>query len=173
MRTVVVLPANNRMQENHHECTTKIERPRPAPTWVVRETVDELLPIVSRIIVQSPKSSVVPDQYKISYIMPSIKRRRLNRNMLQKYRPVSNLTFVSKVLDNITSLKRHYWNSDILCAVDLVVVLVMLDLTAAFDIVDLTILLSRLACKFDGPKIGRNVATAMFKMAAKFNIPVS
>jgi len=109
MRTVIVLPANNRMyQESHNEYTTKIERPRPAPTWLVRETIDELLPIMSRIIVQSPKSSVVPDQYKINYIMPLIKRTRLNLNMLQKYRPVSNLTSVSKPLDNIISLIRHY-----------------------------------------------------------------
>ena len=50
----------------------------PAPTWLVVESVDELLPILSRIITTSLQSSTVPDKFKIGYISPLIKKPGLN-----------------------------------------------------------------------------------------------
>ena len=46
----------------------------PAPTWLVVESVDELLPMLSRIIITSLQSSTVPDKCKIGYISPLIKK---------------------------------------------------------------------------------------------------
>ena len=143
----------------------------PAPTCLVAESVDELLPMLSRIITTSLHSSTVPDKFKIGYISPLIKKPGLNSESLQNYRPVQNLSFISKVVERVVAkqltshmrennlheqmqsayrqnhstetvlLKVH---SDILSAVDNgCVVLVLLDLTAAFDTIDHGILLSR------------------------------
>ena len=149
----------------------------PAPTWLARESIDELLPILSRIIVQSLQSSVVPDHYKTGHISPIIKKIGQNTELVQNYQPVSNLTFVSKVIecfvvkqlsdhmqDNYlpeqfqSAYRQHHSTEtalikvhcDIMSAVDrgCVVVLVMLELTVAFDTTDHTILLSRLTHRY-------------------------
>ena len=133
--------------------------------------------MLSRIITTSLNSSIVPNKFKIGYISPLMKKPGLNSESLQKYRSVQNLSFLSKVIEHVVAqqltahmcennlheqmqsayrqnhstetalLKVH---SDILSAVDngCVVVLGLLDLTAAFDTIDYGILLSRLRHRF-------------------------
>ena len=75
----------------------------PAHTWLVAESVDELLPMLSRIITTSLHSYTVPDKFKIGYISPLIKKPGLNSESLQNYRPVQNLSFVSKVVERVVA----------------------------------------------------------------------
>ena len=74
-----------------------------APAWLLRELIDELLPILSCIIVQSLQSSVAPDQYKTGHISSLIKKTGVNTELMQHYRSVSNLAFVSKVIERVVA----------------------------------------------------------------------
>lgn len=137
----------------------------PIPTWLLKKCIDVLLPVVTLIVNTSLESSCMPKQYKCAYIRPLLKKSNLDPDVLKNYRPVSNLPFLSKVVEKVVDarLEHHLTvnnlhevsqsaykkyhstetallkvQSDILESLDkgLIAVLVLLDLSAAFDTID-------------------------------------
>ena len=93
-------------------------------------------------------------KHKTSYISPLLKKTGLNPESLQNYRPISNLPFISKVIELnswFSTCKKTTYTTNFsqhtgkIIQCDCVVVLVLLDLTATFKTIDHVILMCNLS----------------------------
>ena len=148
----------------------------PVPTALLKSNLQAALPLVSAVVNKSLQSGQFPLNQKEALIRPLLKKAGLEPT-LKNYRPVSNLSFMSKlieraVVDQLTShidehsliesfqsayRKAHSTEtallrvkSDIMQAIDdgKVTCLLLLDLSAAFDTIDRSMLLKRLEDRF-------------------------
>ena len=70
----------------------------PSPTDLVKDNIDILLQIITKMVNLSLLSGVFPEEWKLALIIPLIKKLGLDL-IFKSYRPVSNLPFVSKVVE--------------------------------------------------------------------------
>ena len=79
------------------------------PTNLVKHCMDDLVPLITLIINESLMSGTVPLQFKEAIVVPILKKHGLDCNTLKNFRPVSNLPFVSKVLEKVvlSQLQEH------------------------------------------------------------------
>ena len=86
---------------------------RPLPTSLLLECLDTVLPTMTSIINDSHRSGVFPSIYKSAIGTPLLMKPSLDANDLKNYRPVSNLSFMSKILEKVvvsqlmSHLNRH------------------------------------------------------------------
>ena len=71
------------------------------PTPLLLECLDSLLPCITAVFNNSLVSGVFPSVYKSALVKPLLKKMSLDRDDLKNYRPGSNLSFLSKVLERI------------------------------------------------------------------------
>ena len=73
----------------------------PIPTWLLKKCVEPLAPYLLHIINTSIETGVVPNTFKEAVVTPLIKKPSLDPENLKNYRPVSNLCFMSKLLEKV------------------------------------------------------------------------
>jgi len=145
----------------------------PMPTRLLKDSVDVLAPYIVELVNRSLTSGTVPSAFKAAHITPLLKKATLDPDDVRSYRPISNLSVMSKLLERLVARQllsyltkfqllpelqsayraKHSTEtavlkvlSDILQALDTgdLAALTLLDLSAAFDTVDHATLLHRL-----------------------------
>ena len=74
----------------------------PVPTNILKDCLDELLPILSTTINLSLESGFFPDIWKESIVTPLLKKQGLDL-VFKNFRPISNLSFVSKLAERVAA----------------------------------------------------------------------
>ena len=138
----------------------------PFPTRLLMSHLYAIVPILQHIVNLCLTTGDFPISCKSSIVIPLIKKPGLDREMLKNYRPVSNRSFLSKVIEKVISIRilGHILDNNIVdsfqsaykraghsCETALLSVyndivttvgkgngsfLVLLDLSAAFDMID-------------------------------------
>ena len=88
----------------------------PIPTSLL-ECLDDILPTLTHIINTSILSGQFPTNMKTAIVSPLLKKCSLDINKLENYRPVSNLSFISKIYEKVVlqQLVDYLNHNNLLC----------------------------------------------------------
>ena len=149
----------------------------PLPTSILKQCLPTLLPTITNIVNLSLFTGVFPKQFKLSSVIPLLKKYNLDKEDLSNYRPISHLSFLSKLTERVVKqrlthhlssngllnsfqsayTKHHSTETTLLSVHDHIIkamsqqkitALCLLDLSAAFDTIDHSILVHRLSSWF-------------------------
>lgn len=147
------------------------------PTTFIKNMSDIFYPLILKIVNLSLSTSNFPQSFKSSIIIPTLKNNSLDPSLLSSYRPIANLSFISKIIEKVVYKQLyHFLNTNSLlpstqsgfrlshsCETSLLKlyndlifafdhnessVLVCLDYSSAFDTVDHNLLLHVLENNF-------------------------
>ena len=149
----------------------------PAPTWLIKRLVPDLAGTITKMCNMSLEEGNFPNMLKATIVRPRLKKKNLDPEDMNSYRPISNLTFLLKTVERVVAIRFvehaelhgllphhqsayrsfHSTETAVLAVHNSIVrtidsgklcALVLLDLSAAFDTVDHPIMLQVLHDRF-------------------------
>ena len=149
----------------------------PLPTNILKKCINLLLPAILHIVNLSLSLGYLPDFLKKACVSPLIKNENLDNDNIKNFRPESNLPFLGKIIEKCVFLQintylcenslygysQSAYKSSYSCETALVkmhndslsildaksnAVVLLFDLSAAFDTVNHDLLLSKLSTEF-------------------------
>ena len=134
----------------------------PIPTWLLKRLAPHIAPAICKLCNLSLHNGVFLTLLKQALVLPILKTNNLDPDVASSYRPISNLPYISKVIERVVARRfsSHLSHSSLLPAAyrpfhstetavlsvhndvarsidnGQVSLLVLLDLSAAFDTVD-------------------------------------
>ena len=79
------------------------------PVCVLKDAKDVLINPLSDLFQKIYHTGLIPDQWKISKIVPTFKKG--NKNEIENYRPIANLCSASKIFEKLILKQIHYLES--------------------------------------------------------------
>ena len=147
------------------------------PPSIIKACPDLFSELIAELANRSFLEGVFPSCFKHASVVPLLKKPSLDKHAPSSYRPISNLDYISKILERLflsriqphitsspnfnqyqSAYRRHHsTETSVLHTLDNILlssdsgkstVVISLDLSAAFDTIDYDILLSRLSTSF-------------------------
>ena len=75
------------------------------PASVLTKCLQRLLPVITDIVNRSLDEALMPNSLKTALIIPLLKKTNLDTEDVKNFRPVSNLPFVSKLIEKSVAVQ--------------------------------------------------------------------
>jgi hypothetical protein len=173
MFTDITPPSTDEIYRLIRSMSAKSSPPDKIPTSVINTCAELFAPLIARLVTLSFGEGKFPARYKHALVTPLLKKEGLDADTLADYRPISNLHTISKIVERVymARLVAHVRNSlnynrfqsafrrghstetallrmlnDVYCTADngSRTMLLQLDLSSAFDTLDMSTQLRRL-----------------------------
>ncbi len=73
----------------------------PIPTWLLKDCLIPLLPIITKIINLTLSEGIMPEDFKNANLLPLVKIIQLDVEILKNSPPISNLAYMSKLTEKM------------------------------------------------------------------------
>ena len=77
----------------------------PAPTWLIKRLVPDLAGTITKMCNMSLEEGSFPNMLKATIVRPRLKKTNLDPEDMNSYRPISNLTFLSKTVERVVAIR--------------------------------------------------------------------
>ena len=75
----------------------------PVPTWLLKRISATICPILCHMCNLSFQRGIFPSQPKHALVTPGLKKPALDPDTASSYRPISNLSFMSKLVERLVA----------------------------------------------------------------------
>ncbi len=82
------------------------------PTTVLKDCLDVIPPVITKIVNLSLSISVMPGKLKEALLAPSIKKAIIDAEIVKNFRPISNLAITSKIVEKVVDYQLESYITD-------------------------------------------------------------